>query len=527
MRTSVLLLAALLTASAHAQWSSDPNTNLVIADRPNGQATPKVRIFSDGSCAVSFIGNVGNGFDTFLQRLDRGGSEVWAHNGIMVDDSHYSSSQDYGFDIDADGNMYLAFRNDTSGVIQVGVQKISPAGVPQWNGGAAVLVTSVASSIFIGNPHLCVTSDGGIAVGWSQNSAIGVQKLDSNGARQWAAGGIVLTPTTGSYSFAEIKPGEDGSAIALWVRPTGNINSPRHLYSQKFAADGSQLWNSGNPRIVYDGGSVQNGYFPTFHSDGAGGAVFGWYENSGSRYARVQRIDSSGTELYAHNGVPSAITAGRIHLDPSIAFNAATGEIFMLWNQSTTGTQSTWGTYAQKFVNGERQWSDDGVEIVGLTSAQTSFARCVLSGDGMMGFWFTKPGFTATPLTVRGTRLSNSGEFVWSPRILEVSPTLSDKGRLDAASSPQGCAYVVWHDSRTGNQNVMGQSIMPDGTLGACPAPCPADYNMDGGVDGADVDAFFTDWEAGSSNADVNGDGGTDGADVQTFFIAWEAGGCS
>ena len=28
------------------------------------------------------------------------------------------------------------------------------------------------------------------------------------------------------------------------------------------------------------------------------------------------------------------------------------------------------------------------------------------------------------------------------------------------------------------------------------PPPCPADYNQDGGVDGPDVDAFFTDWAA-------------------------------
>lgn len=55
---------------------------------------------------------------------------------------------------------------------------------------------------------------------------------------------------------------------------------------------------------------------------------------------------------------------------------------------------------------------------------------------------------------------------------------------------------------------------------------CPADFNQDGGVDGADVDAFFMAWEAGESAADVNLDGGVDGADVDTFFMAWEAGGC-
>lgn len=57
-------------------------------------------------------------------------------------------------------------------------------------------------------------------------------------------------------------------------------------------------------------------------------------------------------------------------------------------------------------------------------------------------------------------------------------------------------------------------------------APCPADFNQDGGVDLADVEAFYMAWEACDSAADVNADGGVDGSDVETFFIAWEAGGC-
>jgi hypothetical protein len=55
---------------------------------------------------------------------------------------------------------------------------------------------------------------------------------------------------------------------------------------------------------------------------------------------------------------------------------------------------------------------------------------------------------------------------------------------------------------------------------------CPADFNLDGGVDGADVDAFFAAWESGDSLSDVNGDGGIDGADVAVFFDSWESSSC-
>ncbi|MBX3382521.1 MAG: hypothetical protein KF864_03330 [Phycisphaeraceae bacterium] len=55
---------------------------------------------------------------------------------------------------------------------------------------------------------------------------------------------------------------------------------------------------------------------------------------------------------------------------------------------------------------------------------------------------------------------------------------------------------------------------------------CYADFNQDGGIDGADVDAFFQAWENGDAAADVNEDGGIDGADVELFFEQWENGGC-
>lgn len=56
--------------------------------------------------------------------------------------------------------------------------------------------------------------------------------------------------------------------------------------------------------------------------------------------------------------------------------------------------------------------------------------------------------------------------------------------------------------------------------------PCAADFNCDGGVDGADVEAFLTAWELGLASADINRDGGVDGDDTQDFYTYWYASGC-
>ncbi len=53
---------------------------------------------------------------------------------------------------------------------------------------------------------------------------------------------------------------------------------------------------------------------------------------------------------------------------------------------------------------------------------------------------------------------------------------------------------------------------------------CIGDYNRDGGVDGDDVIAFFSDWDASLIEADVDGSGGVDGDDVILFFARWDTG---
>ncbi|MCX5691459.1 MAG: hypothetical protein NTV94_16990 [Planctomycetota bacterium] len=58
------------------------------------------------------------------------------------------------------------------------------------------------------------------------------------------------------------------------------------------------------------------------------------------------------------------------------------------------------------------------------------------------------------------------------------------------------------------------------------PAPCSADFNQDGGVDGSDVESFFLTWMTGEPAGDVNQDGGVDGGDIETFIVQWQNGGC-
>ena len=165
--------------------------NLGVAMKPDEQVQPKIRPTPDGGCYISWFdndpsGNPPFGYDVFLQRLDANGVAQFPAGGIRYADLGMSSTQDYGLDVDADGNAVLAFLDDRrSGNIIVTVIKVSPTG-EQLFGKHGREVVAVCE--FTGNPKVAATSDGSVIAGWIEGSNLKFQKIGpperNSGARR-------------------------------------------------------------------------------------------------------------------------------------------------------------------------------------------------------------------------------------------------------------------------------------------------------------------------------------------------------
>ncbi len=113
--------------------------------------------------------------------------------------------------------------------------------------------------------------------------------------------------------------------------------------------------------------------------------------------------------------------------------------------------------------------------------------------------------------------------YTWSRDGVEIA----DGGRITGATTARLTISAADCSDR-GEYTVVATNA--EGTAWSNPAslivdvPCRGDYNCDGGDDGSDVEAYFTDWEAARASADVNADGGIDGGDLEAFFFAWESG---
>jgi len=459
MTLSALLLFA---GSAAAQWPTSPAAPLIVADPTGAQVQSKIVATADGGFYLSWFDNSTGGYDVMLQRLDVEGNELWTHNGVLVADRGFSSTQDYGLDIDTAGNALLAFRDDRGRTTEITVVKVAPDGTLLW-GPAGVAVSTGGS--FVAAPKVTGTSDGQIVVAWTSDNDVIAQRLNAAGVAQWSSG-ITITAVAGSFSVADLHASDAGTAIVSFTHLTGGFPSPIQLWATKLAAaDGAAIWGPGHVQ-VYDqaGGSLQIGNYPPFVTDGSGGAVFAWYTSSPTLQVRAQRILANGTEVFIHNGVEVSTNATRVRVSPTAAFDPTTSETFVAWREQTSN-QSQSALYAQKIdAAGSRQWTDDGRELMPMSTDEiTSITNLALGGGALLA-WIHAPSFGNDP--VYAIRVDGNGNFSWAPPIAEVCILPTHSSRLGVAMGAQAFAAYVWSDGGTSNGDIYAASLNPDGSLG-------------------------------------------------------------
>jgi hypothetical protein len=519
------LLAAACVSSAHGapQWSRDPAANTLVRDGASNsdQNQPKILPASDGGAYVVWLDGIGSGWDTRLQRLDARGSELWAEGGVLVSDTSFSSTEDYGFAVDASDSVFVAYRESGSPVT-IEVQKIGPDGALLWSA-AGVQVSTAASNA----PRACATSDGGMIAAWSQSGVARVQKIDANGNVLWAAGGVSDTAALGTFAVSDVISDGAGGAIVLYLNSTGSFSAPRHLRAQRFAsADGAKLWNGGSSIAVFDGGTLQIANFPPMIPDGAGGFVVAWYETGNQRNAWVQHVDVNGVEAFAHNGVAVADTAGsNIRIGAAAAYDASTGDTYLLAIEANGG-QSQWHIIGQKINDeGTRDWGNTGIAFGPLAPQQPSFLQALpVAGAGAKAFWLENNN-------VQSARLNLKGGFAWTPGILAACSAGGGKARLSSSLNAAGTfAMLAWSDARNsiinpGERDIYAQNVNLDGSLGI-----PGDADGSGGVDADDIVAVILGWGAcpppptfcdGDVDPAPRGNGSVDADDLVAVILKW------
>jgi hypothetical protein len=459
--------------SSEVGWSNDASANLALADRGGEETQTKILPRADGGFYVSWFDNSDGGYDLRLQRLDAQGHELWPHNGIVVADRTYQSTTDYGFSVDAAGNVLLSFQCCTQQAAdeRVVVAKVAADGSLAWSGGRVAVSTAGEGARV---SYVAATSDGNAVVAWMNNSGAGrAQKLSADGEALWGATGTTLPgPATGSKFVADVIAGTGGDAIVSWSNQAG---STRILRAQKLASqDGAALWGNDGVRMA-DSGNLQAGYFPKMLSDGGGGLVYTYYDFIGVQpFVRVQHVGADGTRLLGADGVVATTNTSRGHYQPMARYDAAGGDIYVIWVDGQTITPNSYdGLYAQRIdAAGLRRWGEEGRELVPMTistdGAQAlSQLQALPAPGGFLAAWVAG-NTSVTTNVIRVQRLDSDGNLVWR-RPVQLNGIARRTSRLAGATSSDGYAAFTWSegpDNTSSLLDVHAQNLQYSGFLG-------------------------------------------------------------
>jgi len=468
----IVLLLFCFNPNLFAQWSSDPSVNLQVCDVSGDQALPKVASTTDGGCYISWFDNRNGSYAVYLQRLDSQGNKKWDTNGLLISDNAQNTSLvDYSIGIDNQNNAIVTFtdiRDNDS--LHAFAYLIDTSGNFLW--GANGIRLSGAGD-FQANPVVTETSDGYYVFAWivaSDTQKIALQKISLSGQKMWGTDPVIYASGTAeNYTNPKIVPSDNGSVIVVHQGQTGPFYaSVVHLYAQKFDSNGNTVWGAGGVAIQ-NLGSIPFYDVPVAISDGNNGVFAAWYDDRDGNSifsSFAQHITYNGTITFPANGAEVSTLSSMHHLDPTLAYNSSTHELYEFWMEETP-LQDQFAVYGQKFdATGTRQWTDYGMSFTSTTSNEMFGPYAQPTDTSVYVFYLEGGNAGGMNDAINAFMVNSSGNFSWTPNIADVSDPTPQKLHSVTTISSDMIAKIVWEDTRNDGGGIYAQNINPNGALG-------------------------------------------------------------
>ncbi|HTX18761.1 MAG TPA: hypothetical protein VMG34_08880, partial [Bacteroidota bacterium] len=233
-----------VSSSGSVAWTTPVDDTLGAVDS---------RITSDGSGGIILSWTDDRGLSTdianiYAQKVNSGGTAVWAHNGILVCGA--TNLQEYSQIVgDGSGGAIIAWQDFRDASHFRGyAQRINSNGVPQWTADG-VPISTTTNSI----NGLVMTTDGagGAEFAWEEARGTGIggsdniygQRLNSSGQRQWSDSGANVCVNTAPQENPAITSDGNGGATIVWS-DNRSSGANENIYGQRVNAAGSVAWTA-------------------------------------------------------------------------------------------------------------------------------------------------------------------------------------------------------------------------------------------------------------------------------------------
>lgn len=276
-----------------------------------------------------------NGFaDIYAQRVNPSGIMIWTANGVNI--CNQAAAQRGPKVIgDDSGGAFITWFDNRAGNYDIYSQRVGSAGAVQWTTNGVATCTMSADQL---TPDICSDGANGVIITWTDYRSttdfnIYAQRVGPSGAIVWVVDGVVLN---NNVAYAQLDPmivsDGLGGAIVSWT--DYRTGTTADIYAQRVNSTGAVQWTATGVIICTATGDQ---IFSQLTSDGNNGAYITWedHRNAGNSDIYAQRIASNAALNWAATGY-EICTVGNDQLRPAILSNGNLGAI-VVWQDYRSG----------------------------------------------------------------------------------------------------------------------------------------------------------------------------------------------
>ncbi len=393
-----------LDASGTPQWASPVALHPPVTSTDDG-----VEAVADGSGGAVvawefYDGNRG----IRAQRIDGAGAIHWGADGATIVDVPNAFPSTASFLPDGSGGAYFAWgdrRNDVD--FDVYAQHVAGNGTVDWTADGVPVAALAGQQL---DPIASPDGLGGVLISWPDSRTLDTdiytQRLNSAGVAQLTANGEPTFVNPGVQSGPMLVPTTDGGALAVWAeKRLGRYD----LRARKLNPDGS---TAGFPTLISTlaGNKIPFGFIP----DGAGGGIVGWFGGP-DRDIFAQRIDGNAAPLWTANGAAACLASG-FQGSAGMVSDGAGGAIFAWYDARVEPNPDI---YAQRIDGaGVALWGVSGTPVCADPGVQDG---PVIASDGAGGAIVAWPDRRSFMPLVYAQRVDAAGTALWAPNGLQIA----------------------------------------------------------------------------------------------------------
>jgi hypothetical protein len=466
----------ILSGSATAQWSGNPEANTAVSRETGDQTSPL--IVSDGNGGAFIVwpdARDGAVSDVYAQRLDAYGEDVWEADGIPVCTAD-SAQTPVALIADGAGGAIIIWTDHRAGNDDLYAQRLDASGVALWTANGVPVAAgpgdreaAVAVADGAGGAFIVWKQDGGATL-----DDILAQRLTGGGTVAWSPAGEPVCTDSASQDRPRVAADGAGGALVVWTDERDGGTTQKDIYAQLLSGPGVPQWTvDGVPLCAAPGDQD----LPVPVADGAGGLIAAWEDDRGAdQDVYAQRLNSSGTPQWTADGV--AVCAAAENQQGIAAISDDAGGVIIAWVDQRSALTAP-DVYTQRVSPaGAQLWTPAGVPLCTATGTQDQAALTSSLAGGAVVVWRDARG--GADLDLYGVRIDGTGALLWSPDGAAVSTARDPQEAPAIATDGAGGAIVVWQDSRqlaSRGFDIYAQKVNASGVLGLPTPRWTAVYN--------------------------------------------------